>query len=70
MTAAGECIEELKTVNALVDFNMKSSEAKIQFQHKIYTDLYRIFVKHGNKLATLANAINEEVLGAGTNGHI
>jgi len=34
-------------------------------QYKTYTDLYRIFSKHATKLATLANAINEDVLSSG-----
>lgn len=65
MSSSSEYIDELKNVYTLIDINIKSSEEKIQFQHRIYTELYRIFLKHANKLATLANSINEEVLESG-----
>jgi len=63
--SASEYIEELKNVYSQIDFTIKNSEEKIQTQHKIYADLYRIFLKNANKLATLANSINEEVLQSG-----
>lgn len=58
MTNCSEFTEELRCSFILLESNIKANEEKIQAQHKVYTDLYRIFLKHANKLATVANALN------------
>ena len=61
-----EYTEDLRNVYMSLEANIKINEEKITSQHKIYTELYRVFLKHANKVATLANSINEEILGART----
>lgn len=65
MTTTSEYTDQLKNIYGLLETNIKANEAKIQSQHKVFTELYRIFLKHANKLATVANSINEEVLQPG-----
>jgi hypothetical protein len=63
--SSAEYTDELRNIYSVLEANIKLNEEKIQSQHRIYTDLYRIFLKHANKLATAANSINEEVLQSG-----
>ncbi len=66
MTTSSEYTDELRNVYSILETNINLNEEKIQSQHKIYTDLYRIFLKQANKIATVANSINEEILQSGT----
>ena len=55
---SSEYTDDLRNVYIVLEQNIKINDDKIQSQHKIYTELYRIFLKHANKVATVANSIN------------
>jgi len=56
---SSEYTDDLRNVYTALEQNIKINEEKIQSQHRIYNELYRIFLKHANKVATVANSINE-----------
>ena len=55
---SSDYVDDLRNAYLTLDDSIKDNEVKIQSQHRIYTDLYKIFLKHANKVATLANNIN------------
>lgn len=64
--SVSDYLEEVKTVSAVLDYNIRHNEERHQYQSHLYSELYRIFIKQANKLANLANSINEQVLSSGT----
>lgn len=56
---SSEYTDDLRNIYTILEQNIRINEDKIQSQHKIYSELYKIFLKHANKVATVANSINE-----------